>query len=91
MEKLYIVDLDGTLVHSNNSLSKFTITVLNNLIRKGMKITYSTARSWHSANKIVKDINFQLPIIVYNGGLIVDNNGKVLNSNYIEKKVLQKF
>lgn len=42
---LYVSDLDGTLLNSNQTISDFTAQVINNLVEKGMIFTYATARS----------------------------------------------
>ena len=87
MRTLYAVDLDGTFLDSNNKASDVTVEIINDLIRQGMLITYSTARSWHSAHPPVKNINFNIPCIVYSGAFFVeDKTGKHLREIYINNK-----
>ena len=42
---LYVSDLDGTLLRSDETLSEYTCNVINNLTEKGMVFSYATARS----------------------------------------------
>lgn len=53
---LYVTDLDGTLMRGDKTISAFTVDTLNRLIEQGMLITYATARSFHSAWEITKDV-----------------------------------
>lgn len=69
---LYVTDLDGTLLKNDKSLSEFTVRTLNRLIRGGMLITYATARTFHSASELVRDIEFGLPAILRNGTVFAD-------------------
>ena len=80
--KLYITDLDGTLLNSEACLSKTTCTILNRLIEKGLPLTYATARSLNTASQVTQGVHFQLPVIVHNGVFIKDpQSGKILIMN----------
>lgn len=72
LKTLYVTDLDGTLMHNDKTLSDFTISTLNQLVSQGMLITYATARSFHSAWEITKDIHFSIPVITRNGTVLAD-------------------
>ena len=64
---LYISDLDGTLLGSNEFLSPFAVDTINQLIHEGAIISIATARNLTSATPRIKDLNFQIPIILNNG------------------------
>lgn len=51
MDNLYVSDLDGTLLRSNEVASEYTCSVINNLVNKGMLFSYATARSLITAKK----------------------------------------
>lgn len=72
---LYVSDLDGTLLGRDEQLSPFTVWALNSLIRRGMRFTYATARSEHSAVRVTAGLTKELPVIVYNGAFILDGPG----------------
>ncbi len=72
MKKLYISDLDGTLLQPDVTLSLNTITILNDLIDKGMTFSVATARSIASVRHILKDIKISVPIVLMNGVCIYD-------------------
>ena len=74
MKTLYVTDLDGTLLRSDAKTSEYTNTVINELTAKGMLFSYATARSYHTARKVTEGLNAKIPIIVYNGASIVQND-----------------
>ncbi len=89
MNKLYISDLDGTLLQPNAILSDKTKTVLNDLIDQGMHFTIATARSIASAKTILKDVKISIPIILMNGVCIYDLiKNEYLNVEAFSKKSL---
>ncbi len=69
---LYVSDLDGTLLGRDEKLSPFTVETLNRLVSQGMRFTYATARSFHSARRVTAGLTARLPAIVYNGAFIID-------------------
>ena len=70
--KLYISDLDGTLLNSNQELSRRTANQLNNLINRGLNFSFATARSLDSSKYIMEKLRLKLPVIVHNGVFIYD-------------------
>lgn len=99
MNTLYISDLDGTLLRDDETLSQYTCDTINSLVEKGLNFSFATARSRVTAEKVAKGLNCQIPMIVYNGTMIVDNvTKKILISNFFEnsqildiKSTLEEF
>ena len=84
---LYISDLDGTLLQLNERLSAFGCQTLNQLVASGMLFSYATARSYHTARKCTAGLDAKIPLIVYNGALIVDNQtGEILTENIFSSR-----
>jgi len=83
MRTLYVTDLDGTLLRSNETTSAFTNETINHLVEKGMLFSYATARSYSTSAKVTRGLNARIPLIVYNGALVIDNaTGEILLSNF---------
>lgn len=80
---LYVSDLDGTLMRSDETLSDFTIETINRLIGQGLAFTYATARSIGSARPIAGRLKLELPVITRNGAVLADNT----DGHVIEKSV----
>ncbi len=88
MLTLYVSDLDGTLLRSNEITSAYTNQVINSLVNKGMLFSYATARSLITAKKVTKGINAKIPLIVYNGAFVMDNiTEEILIANYFDNSV----
>lgn len=79
MKTLYVSDLDGTLLRSDERTSEETNRVVNELVRRGGSFTYATARSYFTARKVTAGLTAAFPVIVYNGAFVRDNaTGKLL-------------
>ena len=89
MKTLYVSDLDGTLLNSEQTTSKYTNETINKLAEKGVLFSYATARSWATAHLAASGISAKIPLVVYNGTFIVDNvTGERIVSNYFDKEII---
>ena len=83
MRTLYVTDLDGTLMRNDMTVSAESVRIFNELIDRGVLITYATARSFHSAYEITKDIRFKIPVITRNGTTLADQiSGKEIETSF---------
>lgn len=88
MTTLYVSDLDGTLLNSNQTLSPFTIQTINQLVSDGMLFSYATARSYQTAKKVTQGLQAPFPLIVYNGACVRDNvSGEILLSHCFQEDI----
>lgn len=80
---LYVSDLDGTLLRSDETISEYTAQTINALAERGMLFSFATARSRITARKVTEGIQVQIPMIVYNGVFVMDSaTGETLLSNF---------
>lgn len=90
MNTLYVSDLDGTLLNTNDEISSYSVRTINQLIEKGMLFTYATARSLSSASVVTKGLTTNIPVIVYNGAFIMNaSTREVLSSSSFDEKEKQ--
>lgn len=89
MKTLYISDLDGTLLLDDGTLSDYTVKTVNDLLKKGMNITFATARSFSSASKILPKFDLKLPAATMNGTFLslADRQEKIF---YMSKNTAEK-
>ena len=73
MRTLYVSDLDGTLLRSDERTSGYTNRTVNRLVGEGMLFSYATARSFQTARKVTAGLEAEIPLIVYNGAAVADN------------------
>lgn len=76
MKKLYVSDLDGTLLNTSGLVSEFSRKTLNDLIAKGLNFSIATARTAATANGILSGLDIKEPVILMNGMAIYDFNNK---------------
>jgi Cof subfamily protein (haloacid dehalogenase superfamily) len=90
--KHILTDLDGTLLQSDATLSEYTINVICNAMKQGIIISYATARSYISSNKIVSVIPWKYPIILYNGAVIFDPvSSKVIGGYWLDNETTNQI
>lgn len=92
---LYVSDLDGTLLRSDETISEYTCDVINRLTQNGILFSYATARSYVTAKKVTKGLDAKIPLIVYNGTFVIDNaSEEILISNFFQddiKEVIEEL
>ncbi len=83
MKTLYLSDLDGTLLRSNERVSEYTANTVNRFVKAGGFFSYATARSIVTASKVTDGLNAEFPVICCNGAFIVRSTTcEVLLANY---------
>lgn len=88
MKTLYVTDLDGTLLRSDERTSDFTNQTINGLVARGLIFSYATARSYQTSHKVTKGLNASFPLIIYNGAMVVDNkSGEFLIKNFFDTEI----
>ncbi|MCM1179833.1 MAG: HAD family hydrolase [Clostridium sp.] len=86
MKRLYVSDLDGTLLNEDARISEKTVEILNREIERGLQFTISTARTPATALKIIEPLHLNLPVMMMNGVLIYDMKSK----KYLKKETLEE-
>lgn len=85
MKRLFVSDLDGTLLNHEAQVSEETIRIINAGIKKGLNFTISTARTPTTALKIIERLDLRLPIMMMNGVLVYDMESE----KYIKKETME--
>lgn len=70
--KLFVSDLDGTLLRPDANLSAFSRAALVHLPTDGLAFTVASARSVVSMQAILGDLPLALPVIEFNGAFLSD-------------------
>lgn len=92
MKKLYVTDLDGTLLQNDATLSENSIKKLNQIISDGGYFSFSSARSPASLSYFAENLNFNIPLILMNGAMIYDiNTMKCINVEIVDKNCIEEI
>ena len=70
MRKLYVSDLDGTLLNNKKEITKFTADAINSFIADGGLFTIATARMPYGCDYKLEKLNLNIPGIVMNGACL---------------------
>lgn len=76
--KLIALDIDGTLIDDDFSVSNRLINKLHELRDKGTEIVLATGRNYSSAVGVSKQLSMKVPIIAHNGSKVVLSCGTEL-------------
>lgn len=92
MKKIYISDLDGTLLNSSGQLSDYSHKMLNKLIADGASISLASARNVASIRQLMTGVSIKLPVIEINGAFVSDlKSGRHLCINSIPQDISEKI
>lgn len=87
---LFISDLDGTLLNSQQEISRKSQTIIRQLTDAGLNFTIATARSKDSVLSLISSLGILLPVIVSNGAFIYDPlRQHNIIANYIDKEMFE--
>lgn len=95
MEKIFdgyviVSDLDGTLLKKDKTISKENLEAIKYFTENGGKFSVATGRVIEATEEYLSGIQVNLPIIVYNGGVIYDyNNQKILMEKFVDDEQKQ--
>lgn len=83
MSRLYVSDLDGTLLNNEANLSEFSRSTLHRLLQSDLPFTVASARSVISMRVMLQGLKLTLPVVEFNGAFLSDletGHHEVINS-----------
>lgn len=91
--KLLALDIDGTLLNSQNKLTEHTRKIIQNTIGSGVKVVLVTGRRFHAALPIAKELNcLDMPLITHNGALSKDPRTlAIFNYNPLDRDLAREL
>ena len=63
--KIFLTDLDGTLICSDGSIQERTKSILKNCQKRGIYVVIATARYWIGAERYIEEITHYNGIIIF--------------------------
>ena len=83
MIKLFVSDIDGTILISGKKISARNIQAVQQMVAAGITVTIATGRMYSAALPIAKELGVNVPIITYDGALIKSVEGEILHCEYL--------
>lgn len=83
--KLFVTDLDGTLLNSDHKCTDYSINAINTAMKMGIKVCIATGRSYGDILELISGLDDMPYIISSNGASIYHADGKKLHSISIPK------
>ena len=89
-KKLIALDLDGTLLRPDGTISEFTKTTIKDVQNKGHQVVIATGRPYRMAIDHYKTLGLETPLITFNGSLtnLPDREWAYEHSVKLDKKYL---
>ncbi|URZ86778.1 Cof-type HAD-IIB family hydrolase [Floricoccus penangensis] len=87
-KKLIAIDLDGTTLRSDNTISEYTKKTFKKLQDDGHSIVITTGRPYRMSIDIYKELGLASPMINFNGAMVSKPSDK--NWNFKDEKQVDK-
>ena len=91
MIQLIVSDLDGTLLNSDQQITKRTIRAIKQLQKKGVRLLINTEMNYFDTQQILETYDLQCDIACFGGSCIFDSYGKQLHASYIPSEFQKCF
>jgi len=91
MSYIIAVDLDGTLLSSENKITKYTKEIIRLLIKKNFYFIFASGRHHIDVMKIQDSLKIKSFMITSNGARIYNLDGKLIFSNNLEEDIAEKL
>jgi Cof subfamily protein (haloacid dehalogenase superfamily) len=87
--KALVIDLDGTTLDADATLTKRTCAALRACIAKGLRVIIATGRSADTAEPYRSAIGAEGPMVYYNGSIVMDMPSHTLIEDHcIDKEII---
>lgn len=80
--------MDGTLLNSDHKIPKENIELIKFAQKNGIQFVVATGRAYYEALPALNDENIKCDVISFNGGIIYDKNGNIINITPMKLKDL---
>jgi len=87
VEHLYLSDLDLTLLRSDVRIGDFTREVWNGCVRRGVRLSVATARSYTGVMKLLGGLDLKEPMILLDGVMVAAPDGRILHLSAIDREL----
>ena len=86
MSKLFLTDLDHTLLRDDLTISDHSKTIWNNMAKKHI-MGIATARTYKKSEQFLRGLHINTPMILLDGSLIVSPEKKILDMKILSQEM----
>jgi Cof subfamily protein (haloacid dehalogenase superfamily) len=83
---LLVFDLDGTLLDGKRRIPARVRRLLFDLRARGIQTTLATGRSYIAVRRYIKELDLQMPLIIFNGAVVATPSGDPLWARHLPKR-----
>ena len=80
--------MDGTLLNSDHKIPKENVELIKFAQKNGIQFVVATGRAYYEALPALNDESIKCDVISFNGGIIYDKNGNIINITPMKLKDL---
>ena len=88
---LVVSDVDGTLIDENKALTDKTKAAVQKIRDAGILFTVTSARPPFGLRAIAETLDLQYPMGSFNGGLIYNPDGEIVNSTPLDRQIIPEI
>lgn len=88
--KLIVVDLDATLLNNKHQLSERNEMVIKKAMAQGIKVTFATGKTFHSARDLITKLGITMPGIFLQGLTIYQPDGTITYEKQLDPIVARQ-
>jgi Cof subfamily protein (haloacid dehalogenase superfamily) len=88
--RLFVSDIDGTLVRDDKSLSRTVVAAVGRLQAAGVPVALISARPPSGMEWIAAELGLSTPIAAFNGGTIIHPDGRVLSASRLSPQAAER-
>lgn len=89
--KLFISDLDDSLLRDDQTIGERTVRALGALAARGVNIALASGRMYSAMRRYVAELNVSAPAVTLNGAMIVDTaTGQPLSRQFIPEELARE-
>lgn len=91
MIKLVVIDLDGTLLNQDHSISEVSKHTLQQLYQQGIEVMLATGRHYQDVYLLAKQLDIPTRLITSNGARVHNEKAELIYENHIPENLVQQI
>lgn len=88
---MVVTDIDGTIYNPLKGMTEGVKACIKNLTENGIHVVIATGRTFSSAKYMADLAGIKEPIVGYQGGLICDYDGNILDVKYLNAEIAREI